>query len=249
MNDQQLNASNIDNLTQLWTLMGAKPCIIEGGEKIFISDSWPHRHWPEGKFVADNTATVDDIISRVRPDGIIPVWQQPDNRLEKILSSNGFSLSFEQTAMTLDLQGYVLEGSSDLVIKNAVTAQDIALWTETESKIFGYDIDLAVIEKIAGHPDIQLLMAYQPADGEAGTGPLVATALIFNSNNVIGMHQGGVLPAYRRQNIARQLLVDTIEHCSRSTTRYLTLQASAAAENLYASFGFKKQFKIKNYRH
>ncbi len=243
MNDIQLNEANLENLTQLWMRMGAKPCPLVGMEMFQISDSWPNRCWPKTQRIADDSASIAHGIKQLPKTCIVPV---PDLRdattiaLESLLASNGFEVLSEQTAMHLDLKDYPVKVQSTLKLASLSSDRDIEIWTDIAATSFEYEIDMAVIRKVAVDPDVQLLMAYfddRPA----------ATVMLFMTNNVCGVHQLGVLPEYRGQGIARKLMQDIIAMGSTLNGRYITLQASNAAAGLYKGLGFTQQFKIRNW--
>ena len=244
MNDKQLKTANIENLTQLWKQMGARPCFSEGMEKFQMSVSWPNRCWIESELLIDEISTIAHRINQTTEDVIVPVWVELGGlteQLESILTSSGFEALFEQTAMYLDLENYPIMGQSDLELLPIDSERDIRTWTDIAARSFEYEIDNSVIQKIAVNSNVKLFMAY------LGDHP-AATAMLFNTGDVTGIHQMGVLPEYRGQGIARKLMQDIINLCIQMPARYITLQASTAGEPLYSSLGFKRQFKIQNYQ-
>jgi len=244
MNDKQLKTANIENLTQLWKQMGARPCFLEGMEKFQMSVSWPNRCWIESELLVDEISTIAHCIYQTTEDVIVPVWVELGGlteQLESILTSSGFEALFEQTAMYLDLKNYPIMGQSDLELLPIDSERDIRTWTDIAARSFEYEIDNSVIQKIAVNSNVKLFMAY------LGDHP-AATAMLFNTGDVTGVHQMGVLPEYRGQGIARKLMQDIINLCIQMPARYITLQASTAGEPLYSSLGFKRQFKIQNYQ-
>ncbi len=224
--------------------MGDKTCFLEGMEKFGMSLGWPNRCWLEPElFVAEMSITTRSI-AKMPNNFVIPVWTGPSvftDNFSGLLDDSGFAVLFEQTAMYLDLENCPVMRPSDLEVTSIGSERDIQAWVDIAARSFGYEVDKAVIQKIAVNPDIQLLMAY------IGNRP-VATALLFITADIMGVHQMGVLPEYRGQGIAYKLMKDVIKRSRQMPARYLTLQASVAGERLYKTLGFNVQLKIRNYR-
>lgn len=244
MNDKQLKVANIKNLTRLWQEMGAKPCVLEGMGKFRMSTGWPNRCWLEPQFFVDEMSITAGSIAKIPPNFVIPVWAEPSaftGKLAGLLVDCGFGVLFEQTAMYLDLEQCQVTSEPGLEVRSIGLERDVRIWVDIVSRSFGYEVDKVVIQKMAVNPDIQLLMAY------IGNHP-VAAVLLFMTEDVMGVHQMGVVPEYRGQGIARKLMQDVVKRACQTPARYLTLQASSAGEHLYKTLGFNTQLKIRNYR-
>jgi len=244
MNDKQLDNANLENLTLLWKLMGATKCPVIGMDKFLLSYSWPYRCWPETRPAPADIASINKNIHQLKKTTILPILSIADattRQLEKILKVNGFEIAFEQTAMYLDMNTYNSHEPSNLIIKTISSKQDIERWTDIASVSFDYAIDVNVIDKIAPNPDIRLVTAH------INNRP-VATAMLFKSGTVMGIHQVGVLPVDRGQGIAAHLMNDILLLCRQSGAEYITLQASPTAIGLYEKSGFTAQYKIRNYQ-
>jgi len=241
MDNIQLNNANIKNLTQLWKIMGTQSIPLRSARTTQMSISWPYRYWFESTpVIADLTYSVNQVMDNY----LIPVWEEPNAlgfNLETVLITNGFKIMLEQTAMYLDLKTFQEKTLSNLKLLAVSSGQDIKTWTDIAEQSFMYEIDQSVIENIAINPDIKLLTAYL-------NDVPVATALLFTTDNIVGIHQVGVLAQYRGQGIARKLIQDVIKLCNEAPNRYITLQASSAGESLYKSLGFKEQFKIRSFQ-
>lgn len=244
MDEKQLNIANIKNLTLLWKLMGVRISPVNGMGKFLLSDHWPHRCWPEEKLKADALVAIGQNIRQLNNSCVVPVFHfagANTRYLENILTSNDFKIAFEQTAMYLEMNTYTPASQSQLELITVSHAHDIEQWTEVASISFNYKIDTAAIHAIACHPDVKLISAcvdHRP----------VATAMLFNTGNITGLHQVGVLPSDRGQGIAYHLMNDILLLCRQMGAGYITLQASTAAEGLYEKLGFIRQYKISNYQ-
>ena len=243
MNSDEAAIANINNLTELWKLMGSKSCMLEGGKEIHISDSWPYRCWqdPQQRHHDEKSSCN---IGKLENAYTVPVWnlENSDTKpLRMILAESAFGIATEQVAMYLELENNYFFKQPEFTLRNVHSEQDIYTWTRTAEKAFGYHIDSAVIHRIAKQDEVNLYMVYinkQPA----------ATAMIYKTGEVIGIHQLGVVPEFRRRGLAKKIMQNLIWICSSSSCRLITLQASSAAKELYSDAGFKYQFSIFNYR-
>ena len=251
MNEAQLKQANLYNLTALWTLMGARPCDIAGLADGRISLAWPNRCWFDYELNMNSLSSLMQGLEHSQKDVIIPIYAQADNDTDKfsdLIIRNGFSVISLQTAMYLDLNAYARANTApnmtvreEVELQQITSLEDILVWTDIASRAFAYVIDESVIIRAASNADVRLYLL--SVDQQA-----VATAMIFLSHDVIGLHQMGVLPEYRGRGLASHLMGKVIAGCDGLRGRYITLQASAAAESLYRRLGFKKQFMITNYQ-
>ncbi len=209
-----------------------------------MSHSWPNRCWLEPDLIVEAPPVNSLGVGLLEKNAIVPLWFHPHllvENLEEQLTNNGFEILFEQTAMYLDLKNSPIEEPLSNQYLSIQDEQNIDLWVDIAARSFEYEIDSAVIQRIITDPNVQLLTVYldnKPA----------ATAMLFNTDNVVGVHQVGVLPNYRGKGIADKLMQHIINQCRAMPARYITLQASVAGKKLYQNLGFKEQFKIKNYQ-
>ena len=260
---QQLNKANISNLTQLWKLMGSQPLVSDKGGNWQTSTGWPNRCWIDWGEIDESALLIEENLSQLKKQMIIPLWKESGEvftGLKQMLIHGGFEVSFEQTAMYLDLKNYQLVQSSKselskrelskndlkqkdkglLQVKEINSEKDIETWTNIASRSFGYQIDSSSIHHAAASSKVKLLLAFvdeQPA----------ATAMLFDTGGIIGVHQVGVLPDFRGKGIARKLMKQVMELCVGLNGQYVTLQASVEGNGLYDSLGFREQFVIFNY--
>ncbi len=143
--------------------------------------------------------------------------------------------------MYLDFEGYSAPASTQGDVTNVTSPDEISVWAEVASQAFGYEIDATVVGRIAAVPDVELLLAREG-------GQAVATALTFQTGDTIGIHQVGVPKEHRGKGLARMIMDHTMARCAASSSRYATLQASAAGAGIYRGLGFQEQFTITNYR-
>lgn len=236
--DVAIDKANIDNLTGLWRLMGAT--VAQQGW--WQSNSWPRRCWQDW----DNRADIglQALVELVPEDYLCPVWAVGDGtvELEAGLRSAGFEMGLQQWAMVLPLAGAEPAPSTGRLELSTIDSDaDAAQWSRICGQAFGYRIDAAVIDRIRRHPDVEVLWA-------ACKGVRVATAILYRTGSVVGVHQVGVPPEWQGQGIARELMWQLVARTKAMGAEYLCLQASAAGEPLYLSMGFKTQFGMRSYR-
>ncbi len=236
--DARLDQANIDNLTGLWRLMGA----AQTPDGFHQSGSWPARYWR-------NWTQRDERLSLAQikhiPTGcLFPVWQSGDDtrELEQQLSSQGFEVGLEQLAMVLPL-GDSLETKDTHSLKLSLIKgpADAEVWADVCGRAFGYSLDARVIDQLQYQPNVEVLWAERDEQ-------VVATAILYRTGPVVGVHQVGVPPEFQGQGVARAVMEVLLLRAKSLGAEYVSLQASAAGEPLYHKLGFQPQFKIRSYR-
>jgi len=242
MHQEQLKKLNIDNLTNLWKIMGFYTSQLNNEQVIYSSVDWPHRVWldwncyPTSKDIEMLFAT----IRQTSPIVVVPTWYETDRRLTNALYENQFKVLFKQIAMVLPLHKKFQPGPSNLTFMDVTTQEMATIWTDIASLSFGYYIPASLIQEIIGLPKLKLILAFLDDIP-------VATGLLFENSEVVGIHLVGVAPSHRRQGIARQLMYYLIQVAQELDIAYATLQASVMGEPLYETLGFEKQFTITNF--
>lgn len=241
MDNNTLDKANIDNLTALWRTMGAAPVAGAAGSGWHANTHWPHRYWCD--WGREPTLNGQALPARLPSRAMVPVWAagEDNSPFEQALIARGLGVCLEQRAMHLSLSEWVAEPRDELRIRPVTGAGLVAGWTRLGSRAFGYDIDERVIRRIAGDPGVRLLLAER--EGQA-----VATALLYKTGSVIGVHQVGVPPELQGQGIAYGLMLRLIAACRDWGGHHITLQASSAGEGLYRRLGFEPSFRIRSYR-
>lgn len=242
MND--INQLNIDNLTSLWRKMGVgndSEFVVEG---LTISRTWPNRYWFDWSADIKHINAIAPVLDQLPLTAVVPVWEgagAPAKQLDIFLKDECFQVLFSQLAMYLDLQSLSVPELPALDIVMVQSAADIETWTATASAAFGYWIDSAAIQAIVGLPEVKLLLL-KHAEKAA------ATALVYQTGDIIGVHLVGVPDEFRGQGLARAIMKYVIGLSITMGGKFLTLQASAVGEPLYRELGFIPQFVIKNYK-
>lgn len=237
MTQEQLNLANIHNLTLLWKNMGAEKI----ADNLYRSLNWPNRLWLEPgaeiQTLLRHTASPEALYK-------IPVWGMEENQAATLISkleAEGYTESFAQMAMSLDLHHSDLKRNSVFSCDIIRNKTDILQWVTINENAFGYSIDPHVIQHIATDPNTTLFLH------RINQKP-VAAAMTFIDSDVAGIHMVGVLPEYRRQGIARKVMDAVLFFIGEAGTRYCTLQASPFGRKLYLELGFKEDFLIRTYQ-
>ena len=243
MNKKDLEKNNIDNLTQLFKIMGASSHCYEHEKSFNISHSWPGKLWVDYNYDENDIQTLICKAVKEKISYTIPLWDKKDKSTllsVKALEENGFIVTFEQIAMALDVEAVPLPTKNNLDIQYIGSKENINTWVQIASESFSYPINNKVIHNISKEENIDLLLAYKE-------GVAVGCALVFTNSNVAGVHLVGVPSSYRGQGIAQNIMQETIAFAKREQIRYITLQASALGLGIYKRLGFEEQFVLKNY--
>lgn len=256
----QLELANVKNLTQLWDAYGSVSLSDAPENSVKLHPQWPYRSWPCDTLTSiftDNQMllTGDNWLEKLPRGTVVPLWiSKPKdnhlrnhsvNTLQQQLEQRQWHSMLEQTAMYREIK------QSDRLppplpmnfcVEPVQSEEGVNAWCEVVKQAFNYTIPSAVIQNLMGLQHVHIvLLKYCDVP--------VATGLLFKTGEVIGIHQVGVRPSYQGRGIARQLMQQLINLGATTLNgRYLVLQASQSAENLYKSLGFKRQFSIKSYQ-
>lgn len=233
-----LNKLNIDNLTQLWRVLGSQRITKFG----YQSHSWPHRLWvPWNEY--HKTDHANELIES-EVSGLFPVWDASSQHSRSTLSrleGAGAPMYLQQTAMYIDLDSYDGNQEYPLEIVKINDIGDVVTWCDIVEKSFGYSVVKEVFHKVKDNPDVHLFLGM---DGEQA----VATSLLYKTGDVMGLHQVGVLPGVRKKGIATSITTSLLDYAKTLGCSLLTLQASTAGRNLYKRLGFEEQFVMKTFK-
>ena len=244
MNTEELKQLNVDNLTSLWRRMGINKNSEWNKKGLTVSEKWPNRYWFDWDANIQQINSIVPVLHQLPAQAVVPVWMgagQAANQLEVFLNDECFQVLFSQQAMYLDLQQQALPNLPELNVIEAQSPTEIETWVATASAAFGYTIDVAAIAALVDVPEVKLLLLKEAEQA-------VATALVYQTGDVIGVHLVGVPDEYRGRGFARMIMQQVIKISIGMGGKYLTLQASAAGEPLYLQLGFELQFTIRNYK-
>ena len=260
-----IDEANLHNLTQLWHKYGSKPVNVARLPLLQTNTQWPHRCWIDWRAQQDQgleqlqglitdslweenlpKSTVFSLLPgmSVSNANTMHASKYGQHNIEKMLIDNHWYCAFEQTAMYLPLHDETKHSPQTrpgFKVKPAVTLNDIKDWIDISSKAFGYSIDLSVIQPLVNDTDIQLLIGWENDQAIAG-------GLLYKTDDIIGVHQIGVKPAFQGKGFAKSFMLDVIAACEQWQGKYVVLQASQTGKPLYDSLEFKSQFLIKNFK-
>ncbi|WP_289063743.1 GNAT family N-acetyltransferase [uncultured Zobellia sp.] len=238
----ELIHTNIKNLTSLWETAAAafdsyhKTPVFEYCE--VSSSEWPNRLWLHQPINQETVDLIKQKIGETATPITLPVWDIYDDNQSALLENNDFIFIFEQVGMSLK-PSHFFDIHGDVNIERVTDSTEAKLWSVLFKKSFGYEISLETVSKTLS--EIEYYIAY--SDGLA-----VGTAILHQTNSVMGIHAIGIPPEMRRRGYADQIMRLLINKIIKNGFEYITLQASNMGLNLYLKLGFEEQFLIKNYR-
>lgn len=229
MTSKQLEKNNIDNVRNLFALMGSK--------------SWPKRLWANYDYKQDDINVLMNKVLKEDSSYLIPLWDKKDDNTissAKLLEENKFAISYSEIGMSLDVHLSKNIFGNDLYINFAGSKDDIATWVEVASNSFSFPIIYETIYKLSKNKNVDLILLYKEDIP-------IGTALIFTNSNVVGVHLLSILPTYRGNAFSKKIIEEIVSFSKREEIQYLTLIASSYSSNFYENLGFKKQFILNNY--
>jgi ribosomal protein S18 acetylase RimI-like enzyme len=225
---------NLNNLNKFWQALNAKE-----KDGVFTHLSWPNKQWNSDFSLPNSTLAATKSFSTI--------MDIDESDL------HGLTIKNQLVPMALDLKSYerlkistVRENARivDLCAdKNANNTGDYTSisaenWAMACGTAFGYIIDATVIQSLLTNPNASVL-AYI-IDGE-----IAGTAISYKTNNILGIHQLGTVPNYRKMGVAAALMDHLLNQASKTDDIYhVSLQASQAGLHLYEKMGFQALGKL-----
>lgn len=242
---------NYSNLIGLWKLYGTKE-LLPNHPSLFHNTGWPYRCWMENPEVLKDTTCVKRELENLRlisPNTTVSLFQNNqvsrnanNTGLQSTLNASGFQHAFNQVAMDLQLNNWQpSKACIDLDTVEVKSKSHIDEWGSIGSNAFGYEIDPSIISNIKDYEGITCLLFELH-------GTAVATALLYQTGSIMGVHQVAVSPEFQGKGIARGLMTKLINQCKKQQLEAISLQASEAGKHLYDSLGFQPLFDIHNYQ-
>lgn len=242
---------NYSNLIGLWKLYGTKE-LLPNHPSLFHNTGWPYRCWMENPEVLKDTTCVKRELENLRlisPNTTVSLFQNNqvsrnanNTGLQSTLNASGFQHAFNQVAMDLQLNNWQpSKACIDLDTVEVKSKSHIDEWASIGSNAFGYEIDPSIISNIKDYEGITCLLFELH-------GTAVATALLYQTGSIMGVHQVAVSPEFQGKGIARGLMTKLINQCKKQQLEAISLQASEAGKHLYDSLGFQPLFDIHNYQ-
>lgn len=172
-------------------------------------------------------------------------WWLPEDAPDKVrhwLHRCGWQLAETDMAMAKKMSSLpVIAPRPDFVVKDVTEEKGMRLFGQIISSIFEdeapveasevREIYAAMAPPIQGLQDWQLLMGFEQ-------GIPVATASLFIKSGVASVNDIATHPSYRRRGIGTAMFEAALQRISHSGAEWCVLQASEAAQPLYARQGF-----------
>ena len=233
--------ANIENLSALWRTVGTtfdSYYRTADFEFVEISDSeWPNRLWLQQPITQDTVDLIKEKLVATPSNIILPIWEIYDENEDAFFAINGFKVVFEQVGMSLKLsEPFDINGG--VKVQVVTNEEEANIWSTLFIKSFGYVISAETLIKT--FQEIDYYIAYH-------NGIAVGTALLYRTNNIMGIHAVGIPPEMRRRGYADQIMRSVINIAIENESEYICLQASDMGKSLYLNLGFKEEFLIKNY--
>ena len=209
---------NLANLDAFWAAM---PHTADGEQK--VHNGWPHKIW-RGDFDMARSHSIDD-----------KLWVT----IKKPNSSEYSRVKLRLLAMALKLDD--VEAKLDKNVRITDKKESLKVWIKACSISFNYAIEQASIEPLLANPSATLF-TYRLDDDIAGT------AITYQTQGTMGVHQMGVNPAFRGRGVAKKLMLHLIRLAQQQRCSLVTLQASQAGQPLYEKIGFTALTEIYHLR-
>ena len=156
----------------------------------------------------------------------------PEN-YEEILTSAGFVPGFKQAAMYGHLDQLRPFPDPPKGEARLITAEELEEWKAAMTIGFGKGDSPApgLYEALFEIPNLKIY-------GWFADGKIVGTMMAVENGDITGLHEGTVLPEYRRQGIITALILKGASDFLPKGIRIASMQASAMGGPVYASLGF-----------
>lgn len=233
--------ANTENLTSLWKTASIPfqshvetphfdCCEVKGSD-------WPNRLWFKQVLNQRNIDRAKEKLLSTPLQLTVPYWIMDSDTSYKLLEANGFRVKFEQVAMCLKMEQN-FSAAQDIVVKRIVHKADADVWTELYPKSFRYRISGDILART--RDSIHYYTAFYQ-------GEPIGTAMLLQTEKIVGIHGVGVIPEMRRRGFAEQIMRHLLNIAMERGADFATLQASGMGKNIYVKLGFEEQFVIKNY--
>jgi len=199
---------NLTNLHDFWHVMADTQ-----GSEINIHSTWPNKIWH-----TDFRKTESNEWS-----GRVHVTKEKPRSTDQVIIKSTLK------AMYLDLN--TANGQEHEQVMQVCTLEELKEWCNTCAQAFGYEIDMQALIPLFNDEKATIL-AFQV------NGKMVATAILYQSMNNMGIHQVGVLPSFQGGGIGKKLMHHLVAVAKNKACKTMTLQASQAAISMYLTMGF-----------
>lgn len=232
---------NIYNLTSLWQTVGIAAGNYTEHENFYSSQvhggQWPNRVWLKKAASTEILSEIRQVTQTSEQPLTISYWCDVDDESPLLFEQNGFQIKSAQTGMSLDVKGR-FEVHKRVQLKRISTADEAYDWEDLYPQSFGYVIAAKTV--IQTKEQVRYYLVY--------LGPkAIGTAMVFETENTVGIHGMGIVPTYRKQGFAEEVMLKLLNLAFDEGKTHITLQASAMGKNIYKKIGFSEDFLMTNY--
>lgn len=232
---------NINNLTSLWRTVGVAAGNYSEHENFCCSRvpdaQWPNRIWLKKVANTDILSEIRQVTQQSEQPLTTSYWSDFDDDSLLLFEQNGFQTKSVQIGMSLDVNGK-FDVQNRVQLKRISTADEAHIWAVLYPQSFGYVIAAETVIKTKDQVHYELVYLGREAIG---------TAIAFETGNTVGIHGMGIIPAYRKQGFAEEVMLRLLNRAFDAGKIHVTLQASAMGKGVYQKIGFSEDFLMTNY--
>lgn len=230
---------NMDNLTSLWRTVGEQSQSHHLEKDFEWSDieysQWPNRLWFRKVGGPRDLNQTKEVLESANADVTISFMDIGQSIPD--FEGSGFTQVSELVGMSTRLEGkYEAE---EVELLEVETKADTEHWSILFEQAFGYHISPRLL--FYNYPDTSFYRISK-------NGKMAGTVIVHFTDKVVGIHAMGVVPDFRREGLARQVMNNILYLAKQRGCELATLQASAMGKQLYVDLGFQEEFLLKNYR-
>lgn len=239
-NMQDIAKMNIENLTSLWRKVSIP---FQG---FFTDDEfdycqipnsdWPNRLWFKQKV---NEQSLNKAIETINSSSVnlsLSYWDDFDSPINQLIEKSGFTKTSEQIGMSLKLNQQFKE-QNRLSFQIVTEQAQAKIWAELYPQSFGYRISDEIL--IRTSREVQYYLIHFKNDP-------IGTAITFQTDNIVGIHGVGIIPAMRKRGFAEEIMCFILNRACDAKIEYATLQSSAMGKGIYLRMGFIENFLMTN---
>lgn len=234
--------ANINNLTALWSTVGlacgAYCSKTSYSFSTILNSQWPNRVWLNAP---PNWGIINEILNSCGQNKLpksLSYWADFGDPTFQFFDSSRFELKSQQVGMSLDISKKKYPAGERIKLQRITTDKQAILWEELYPKSFGYVISARTVAATMNAIDYFIIYHGQFPIG---------TVISFKTNSVVGIHGLGILPPYRKQGFAKQVMQELLNKAAEAHMHLATLQASAMGKMIYKDLGFSEDFLVRNY--
>ncbi|MBM1107794.1 GNAT family N-acetyltransferase [Aurantibacter crassamenti] len=237
-----MNKKIIEHLFAFWKQIGHNGGFIKK-EKGFNSTHPSENSWPSKIFnINVDALDLKDLQQKIRSKKLpnsVEVYEQAS--VEKILTSNGYSLTSTLKAMALTTNGSLYGNITDSDFLQVHSEYEARLFAEVASESFGYPVKTSTVIPLYKDPAFKLFLGtYQNSFPSCGM-------VYLDKNGVSGIHMIGTIADYRGLGLGKKMTQLLVNEAIKNQSKKVFLVASQAGERIYTKMGFETYGVLESY--